>query len=148
MRVVHVRTQEDLDVCLRIRKEVFVDEQNVPIAEEIDDQDVVGVGNHLYLVDDADTPVATARFKPYDHQTAKIQRVAVRADYRGQGFGRKVMEAVEAMAADRGYAYAVLDAQCHAEGFYQGLGYQTISSEPFYDAGILHVKMRKRLKEA
>lgn len=148
MKVVHVHTQEDLDVCLQIRREVFVEEQGVPIEEEIDDEDVVGVGNHLYIVDEAGTPVATARFKKYDETTAKIQRVAVIRAYRKAGFGRSVMEAIESMASKSGFTSAVLDAQTHAEGFYQFLGYRTISTEPFYDAGILHVKMRKALREA
>jgi predicted GNAT family N-acyltransferase len=38
-----------------------------------------------------------------------------------------------------------MDGQCQAEGFYNKLGYVTVSTEPFLDAGILHVRMQKEL---
>ncbi|WAH36001.1 GNAT family N-acetyltransferase [Alicyclobacillus dauci] len=145
VEIIHVTKNADLDECIAIRREVFVDEQGVSEEEEIDEQDVVGVGHHLYVRDDAGVPVATARYKRYDDETAKIQRVAVRKPYRAGGYGRVVMEAIEQMAKSDGFRAAVLDAQCHAEGFYKKLGYTTISENPFLDAGILHVRMKKPL---
>nr|WP_134159211.1 GNAT family N-acetyltransferase [Alicyclobacillus sacchari] len=151
VRVVIVQTEDELKVCLDIRRRVFVEEQQVPIEEEIDDQDAVGVGHHVYIEDENGRPVATARYKPYGDVhggTAKIQRVAVLRSYRKGGYGRAVMAAIEALALADGFNRAVLDAQCHAEGFYHKLGYCTVSDEPFYDAGILHVRMEKALRQA
>ncbi|GLG01631.1 hypothetical protein Alches_16710 [Alicyclobacillus hesperidum subsp. aegles] len=151
MRVVIVQNEDELQTCLDIRRKVFVEEQQVPVEEEIDEQDVVGVGHHVYIENDEGTPVATARYKPYGDErdgTAKIQRVAVLKAYRKGGFGRAVMAAIEELALADGYHRAVLDAQCHAEAFYHKLGYCTVSEEPFYDAGILHVRMEKLLKGA
>lgn len=145
MQTIYVASTEDLAECLAIRREVFMEEQGVSEAEEIDEEDVVGVGYHLYLRDDEGKPVAAARFKRYDANTAKIQRVAVRKPYRKLGYGKAVMEAIEAYAAEYGFNMAVLDAQCHAEAFYKKLGYVTVSEEPFLDAGILHVRMQKRI---
>ncbi|GMA62467.1 GNAT family N-acetyltransferase [Alicyclobacillus fastidiosus] len=146
MKVVFVTTEEELGECLAVRRAVFMEEQGVSEEEEIDDQDVIGVGHHVLVVDGGGRAVATARYKPYDAQTAKIQRVAVLHPYRKYGYGRVVMNAVEQMAARDGFRAAVLDAQCHAEGFYERLGYETISDVPFLDAGILHVRMKKPIK--
>lgn len=148
MQIVYVKTQQELEQYLAVRRAVFMLEQGVAEEEEIDEQDVLGVGNHLYIRDEDGTAVATARFKAYDTDTAKIQRVAVLATHRKYGYGRKVMAAIEKMAAEQGFQTAILDAQCHAEGFYQKLGYETISETPFLDAGILHVRMKKQLGQA
>ncbi|MEF3303889.1 GNAT family N-acetyltransferase [Paenibacillus sp. GYB003] len=146
MDIIEARDAERLEQCLRLRKEVFVAEQNVPEHLEVDELDTPdGACRHLLLVDRGE-PVATARVKRYDAQTAKIQRVAVKAARRGQGCGRRIMEAAERLAADLGYSYAVLDAQLQAEPFYGRLGYATESDEPFDDAGIMHVRMRKQLR--
>ena len=50
------------------------------------------------------------------------------------------MMALEAQAREL-KAHSVLDAQVQAEAFYRKLGYETISDEPFDDAGIPHVRM-------
>ncbi|MNN97524.1 putative N-acetyltransferase YjcF [compost metagenome] len=52
---------------------------------------------------------------------------------------------MEELARELGLEASILDAQCQAENFYKKLGYEVISTEPFYDAGILHVRMQKML---
>ncbi|MNI91504.1 putative N-acetyltransferase YjcF [compost metagenome] len=63
------------------------------------------------------------------------------SEYRGKAYGLKIVQAMEQDVKRRGYSRAVLDAQCTAEAFYQRLGYKTVSTEPFLDAGIWHVRM-------
>lgn len=63
---------------------------------------------------------------------------------RGEGWGRRLMEALEAEARERGFDSLLLHGQTTAEGFYRGLGYETKSDE-FDEAGIPHVEMRKSL---
>ena len=147
MEPVAVHTQEDLEECLAIRKEVFVMEQNVSPEEEIDEFDASPEACcHVLLRTDSGETVGTGRWRPYNPQgTAKLQRIAIRKEQRGKGLGSVLLLAMERQARAAGMEYAVLDAQCHAEAFYQKLGYETISAEPFYDAGILHVKMLKAL---
>ncbi|RKN86715.1 GNAT family N-acetyltransferase [Paenibacillus ginsengarvi] len=145
MELIKVNGQDQLDKCLRLRKEVFVAEQNVPEELEIDEYDIPGGECAHLLLTDEGIPVATARVKHYDAETAKIQRVAVARERRGQGLGKRIMEGAERLADRLGYRYAILDAQVQAEPFYGRLGYVTISDEPFDDAGIQHVRMRKQL---
>lgn len=145
METVVVVNREQLGLCLDVRNQVFVEEQGVPAELEVDELDKLESECIHVLMLHGEQPAGTARMKRYDSETAKIQRVAMMKQWRGQGFGRKLMEAVEDQARRNGYHYAILDAQTTARPFYEGIGYRTVSEEPFYDAGILHVRMKKRL---
>ena len=143
--MIEVKTEEQLQQCIAIRKEVFVDEQHVPIEDECDEYDHLDApAIHVLLMEEGEY-AATGRIKLLDDSTAKMQRVAVRKPFRGKGIGRSLMLGLEQIARTHGLQTSVLDGQCHAEGFYHSLGYVTVSEEPFYDAGILHVRMEKKL---
>ncbi|WP_254271075.1 GNAT family N-acetyltransferase [Haloarcula marina] len=129
------------DLARRVRRTVFIEEQGVPEAVEMDDKD--GVATHV-VVTDGETPVATARFRLVDDATAKVERVAVLADYRGEGLGVRVMETAEERARERGATKAKLHGQTHVRGFYESLGYEVVG-ETFEEAGIPHVAMAKQL---
>lgn len=144
IEVIKVTTEAELQECLAVRREVFIEEQEVPESLEIDEWDVIGGAQHL-LVRNAGRAIACGRLRQYDERTAKLQRIAVRQEGRGQGFGRHVVLGLEDLAKADGFAAAVLDAQTQAEGFYKRLGYQTVSPETFLDAGIPHVRMSKEL---
>ncbi|GIP20377.1 GNAT family N-acetyltransferase [Paenibacillus sp. J22TS3] len=143
--IIPVHTEEQLNHGLDIRKEVFVQEQQVPEDLEIDEYDVIGPESHHVLIEEEGRYAATGRITYYKDNAAKLQRIAVRKDFRSKGIGRVLMLALEQMARDLGFDKAVLDAQCQAEPFYAKLGYHTVSTETFYDAGILHVRMEKKL---
>jgi predicted GNAT family N-acyltransferase len=146
MEIIPVKTQEQLDKCLAIRFKVFVDEQQVPPEEEVDEYDASPEAcRHVLLLDEG-RPLATGRWRFYDgNGTAKLQRVAVLRECRGKGLGKELILGMERQAKEAGAASAILDGQCQAEQFYRKLDYETVSSEPFLDAGILHVRMKKRL---
>lgn len=143
--IIEVKTQEQLDECIAIRKEVFVAEQQVPEEEECDEYDNLDApAFHVLLMLDGQY-AATGRVKLLDEFTAKMQRIAVRKPFRGKGTGRVLMVGLEQIARKHGVEKCVLDGQCQAEGFYHSLGYETVSEEPFLDAGIPHVRMEKKL---
>lgn len=143
--VINVQTEEQLEQCLEIRKEVFVQEQQVPLELEIDEYDTLGPDVHHVLVDMGEDYAATGRLIYYADNSAKMQRIAVRKAYRSHGIGKVLLIALEELARELGLTKSVLDAQCQAEAFYRKLGYETISTEPFDDAGIPHVRMVKSL---
>ncbi|MDR6738958.1 MAG: GNAT family N-acetyltransferase [Herbaspirillum sp.] len=124
-----------------IRFEVFVDEQKVPAEIELDEMDPHCV--HAVAYDDAGQPLATGRLLPDGH----IGRMAVRKAGRGQGVGGAVLQALIAAARARGDAEVILNAQVHAEGFYQRHGFAR-EGEQFMEAGIPHITMRARLQGA
>ncbi|MDO7905301.1 GNAT family N-acetyltransferase [Paenibacillus sp. JX-17] len=143
--IVRVQIDEQLQEALAIRKAVFVEEQNVSIEEEIDDYDSLDAESHHLLLQEGGQFVAAGRIKHFNEDSAKLQRVAVLMPFRSKGYGRVLILAMEELARELGFKYAVLDGQVQAEGFYRKLGYEVISEEPFYDANILHVRMQKKL---
>lgn len=144
MEIVPVTNEQELEECLDLRIQVFVVEQGVPMEEELDEWDTPTACRHL-LIREEGRVAATGRLRSYDEATAKLQRIAVRQDLRGKGYGKLVIEQLEAIARQDGFARAMLDAQCQAEEFYAKLGYRTLSPETFLDAGIPHVRMVKEL---
>ncbi len=141
----YVTTEEQLEQALGIRHHVFVIEQQVPAEIEIDQYDVISPDVHHILLSTDGQAVATGRLIYYSKDTAKMQRIAVLESHRSFGYGRVLLLAMEELARELGLSYSLLDAQCQAQKFYEKLGYEVISEEPFYDADILHVRMRKSL---
>jgi len=136
-----IAVTDDLDTCLKLRFEVFVDEQGVPVEEERDALD--DTATHLLAMLDG-TPVGTARVV-FHGDTAKIGRVCVVTSARGTGLGARLIEACVAEATRHdGIIKAKLGAQIHALGFYEKLGFKAFG--PVYpDAGIDHRDMVKTL---
>ncbi|EMA01793.1 Predicted N-acyltransferase, GNAT family [Haloarcula vallismortis] len=129
------------DAATAVRKAVFVEEQGVSENEELDGNDSDAV---QFLARDGEYPVGTARLRFPEPTVGKVERVAVRQPYRGDGVGTALMRAVEDAARDDGATVLKLHAQTHVEPFYEQLGYETVSDE-FEEAGIPHIEMRKRL---
>jgi predicted GNAT family N-acyltransferase len=145
MKLLPIVTDEMLKLAFDIRVKVFVEEQGVPREIEMDEYDVSPAACHHYLVMKDDKPIATGRWKPFEPGVVKMQRIAVLKPYRGLGVGGFLLVEMEKDASGLGYRESLLDAQCIAESFYLKLGYLTESSEPFLDADIPHVRMRKVL---
>ena len=142
MAVLIAKSPEDIAACLAIREQVFVQEQGVPHALEMDEWDAVAT-HFLLRGERSGEPRATARLLDRNGQ-AKIGRVAVLAAVRGQGLGAAVMQAVMDEARRMGFTEAVLDAQTYALPFYTRLGF-TPEGEEFEEAGIPHYRMRRGL---
>ncbi|KWX73093.1 GNAT family N-acetyltransferase [Paenibacillus jilunlii] len=140
MRVERVTTQEQLQEAFRIRREVFVEEQGVALADEFDDYEKDA--EHILLYQE-ELPVGTARLRSVDGW-AKLERICLSAPYRKSGLGSVLIDTLEKMAVERGHRQAKLHGQKQAEGFYQRLGYVT-SSPVFMEDGIPHVLMVKQL---
>ena len=141
-RVAVVTTPEEMAEALSVRRAVFIDEQRIDEAEEIDryDADPATVTDAVHVLGRLDgRPVATARLlldQP-DGEYPHIGRVAVLREERGRYWGVGVMEALHEEARRRGHAGVTLAAQEYAVGFYARLGY-VARGEVFLDAGIEH----------
>ncbi|AEH48888.1 GNAT family N-acetyltransferase [Parageobacillus thermoglucosidasius] len=127
--------------ALFVRQTVFIEEQHVPKEEEIDEFEQDAVHFVLY---DGEKPVGAGRFRTIDDGLGKIERICILPQYRGRGAGKQLMETIEKFAKEQGIRKVKLNAQTHAEPFYQKLGYHTVS-DVFMDAGIPHVTMVKPL---
>lgn len=123
--------------CRMIRQRVFIDEQQVPVALEWDDQDATAI--HLLASVD-EQPVACARVLPDGH----IGRMAVLPEWRGQSIGMDLLQYAVQICRTCHVPQAKLSAQIHAIDFYARAGFVVVS-EPYLDAGILHVDMVLKL---
>ena len=133
---------EDLATCHALRRAVFIEEQNVPEALEVDGLDAQAL--HVLAVLDG-RPVGCARVL-IKGETAKIGRVCVLRALRGQGIGVALIEgALALLRAQPGVAWAMLGSQTHAIGFYARLGFVARGPE-YLDAGIPHRDMWRALQ--
>jgi len=139
MRAVEVRpiaSPDELLAAVAIRYAVFVQEQGVPLHEEVDARDPDAF--HLVAWRGGE-PVGTGRLVVEGDQ-GLIGRMAVLPGARGQGVGAALLEGLLAEARRRGLRHVHLHAQLHARGFYARFGF--VASGPhFLDAGILHQRM-------
>lgn len=141
--VLIVTQAAEMQQALDVRRRVFIEEQSVPKALEIDEHDgdpaTVTTALHV-LVRVEGQPVATGRLLlDTSHDgAAHIGRVAVLAEARRGGYGRAVMQALHTLARERGLNRVTLAAQLHAIPFYESLGYRLRPGDVFLDAGIEH----------
>lgn len=126
---------------LSIRTQVFVKEQDVPKDLEVDSLENKCTYFNVYQNDHA---VATARFFPTNDNGIHIQRVAVLKENRHQHLGSELLQYIFNYAKHKNYAYVILGAQDHAQGFYKELGFEVVG-EQYREAGILHHDMKLNL---
>lgn len=135
-----VRNEAEWEHARRIRERVFIEEQGCPPEEEWDGYDEVS--RHFLGWLEA-VPIATARWRvvPFQERlVAKLERFAVLPAYRGQGYGRALVQYVMADAQRAGFSALLLHAQAHLERFYERLGFRSTGYR-FLEAGIPHVQM-------
>ena len=141
----HVGTDDAvIEMARAVRRTVFIEEQGVSEAEEMDGKDTEAI--HV-VVTHGDDPVGTARVRFPDERTAKVERVAVLPAYRREGVGRQVMRVAESRAAEQGGTRATLHSQIRVQGFYESLGYAPVGDR-FEEAGIPHIEMVKELSHS
>lgn len=137
-----LRITDDLAACHHLRRVVFINEQNVPEAEELDDKDSEAV--HILATAPDGSPAGTARLL-FDGETGKIGRVCVIADHRRTGLGAELIRfSLTYLKTRPGIKRAKLDSQKHAIGFYEKLGF-IICGDEYLDAGIPHYDMDRAL---
>lgn len=132
-----VKDKKDL---IRIRTQVFINEQMVPPDLEWDgyDQD----SWHVLATSADGEAIGTARMLYDGH----IGRMAVLPEFRNKGVGSALLKALLNIAKQQGVSEVFLHAQTRAVAFYQKHGF-TITSDEFIDAGIPHVTMRLALTD-
>ncbi len=142
--MIEIEVTRDLEACHLLRRIVFIEEQGVSEAEELDDLDDDAI--HLLARQDG-KPVASARLL-LDGDIGKIGRVCVLKEMRGTGLGQQLMmKALQELSRQPAITTAKLGAQCHALGFYEKLGFTAYG--PIYDdAGIPHQDMKITLPKA
>ncbi|USG67330.1 GNAT family N-acetyltransferase [Brevibacillus ruminantium] len=137
-----VQTEQQLQDALSVRHDVFIKEQQVPQEIEIDEHDRIGSGTLHFVVYRGGVAVGAGRLRPYSPGISKVERVAIAKSERGTGLGRLLMLYMEETAKRQRNKGLKLNAQTHAQPFYEKLGYTPIGSV-FVEAGIEHIAMEK-----
>ena len=137
INVKYVDNDKEIDICLSIRRKVFVEEQNIPENIEMDDELV----QSIYVCAILDKQyVGTARYRETS-SGIKLERFAVLSEYRSLGIGRNL---VQFMVDHLGKSKNIyLHAQEEVVDFYLLLGFEKVDDR-FYEAGIPHWKMIKK----
>ncbi|MGO3314132.1 MAG: GNAT family N-acetyltransferase [Brachybacterium tyrofermentans] len=133
----------------KLRQDVFSIEQKAT-DPDLDGRDLEPTTALLWIEvpgPDADAaglegePVAHVRVLREDDGSMRIGRMAVRAQERRAGFGRRIMRAALDLTAQLAPEQPVhIDGQAYLETWYQGMGFEAVGPV-FLEAGIEHVPM-------
>ena len=124
--------------AMKVRVEVFVEEQQIPLAMEVDPADELSL--HAVAYNRLGMPVATGRLLPAQQGQGRIGRMAVKRVLRDAGIGSQVLQALIAAAGQRGDRAVCLHAQRSAEGFYASSGFAP-QGDGFEEVGLPHIEM-------
>jgi predicted GNAT family N-acyltransferase/DNA-binding MarR family transcriptional regulator len=128
-----VDDQKLIDIAFAIRRQVFVEEQNVSQEREsMDDEQAIH-----YLATVNGLPAGAARYRKMENGF-KIERIAVLSTYRGKRIGEAILHKILDDLKDKKKIY--LYAQVNASRFYIKNGFKQTDNF-FLDAGIEHVEM-------
>lgn len=128
----------EYESLLALRKTVFVREQNVPEQLEIENEE----SSTFFLGTIEGQSVVTGRYRKKQGIFSKIERVATLKEFRGRGYGIKLMNHMLNHLIDKfgKETLPFLNSQESAVSFYDKLKFQAIG-EAFYEANIKHLKM-------
>ena len=134
-----INNPDDQELAYAIRREVFVQEQQVDEREEYDEYEPTA--SH-FLAREHGQPVGTARWR-FTDKGIKLERFAVRATHRNAGVGAALLMATlnhinQHPDAEGKTRY--LHAQLTALPFYARHGFRE-TGDVFEEANILHRKM-------
>lgn len=132
-----IQETRNFATCRALRRTVFIEEQGVSEADEVDDKDREAI--HLLATLD-DLPIGSARLL-INGDIGKIGRVCVLKEHRGTGVGAELIRAaIATLRRNSDLRLARLGSQTHAIPFYERLGF--VAHGPVYDdAGIPHRDM-------
>lgn len=127
-------TKKDKDKCFSIRRNVFVNEQNILEKIEFDDESIDAT---YFIAQYKNIYVGTARYRLTDFGI-KLERFAVLKSYRNLGVGKQL--ALYILNSIKNQKLIYLHAQETVINFYSKLGFKKSGSQ-FFEAEIPHQKM-------
>jgi predicted GNAT family N-acyltransferase len=134
------RDEGEIAAALKLREEVFCDEQGVPLEADLDGLDDAAL--HVVAIDGGEL-VGTCRVV-LEGATGRFGRLCVRRGARGRGMARALLDEAEVRASAAGAQRMTLHAQTNALGLYRRAGYEA-EGEPFDEEGIEHLRMSRSL---
>lgn len=136
------RSIEELMQAFAIRAAVFLSEQHCPYAEEFDGNDFTAT-QFLGLV--SGEPASTCRMR-YFAEFAKLERVAVRREFRKSGVAAQMIDYSLDLCRQKGYRRIYGHAQARLVPFWQKFGFQPINDEKFTFSDHEYIEIECRLE--
>ncbi len=137
-----VSSDSELKAAFEVRRQVFVKEQNISEDLTFDGHDRQAL---QMVVMDGERAIGTARVLFLSDNQAKLERMAILKPFRRRGIGRRIICYLIEELSKRQVEQVILHAQYAVVAFYKSCGFEE-SGLPFYEAGIKHVKMQRRLR--
>jgi len=134
-------SERELKEAFEVRKKVFVEEQGISEHLELDGHDSEALHT---VVKDGKRVIGTVRVLFLATNQAKLERMAILKPFRRQGVGRGIISFLNEELRNRQITQIVLHAQYPVVAFYKSCGFVE-SGSPFFEAGIKHIKMQRRL---
>ncbi len=138
VQIIHIVEAWEREAAFAVREAVFVEEQRIDPPLEFDGLD--DSADHLLALQGG-RAIGTLRLRPISVETAKIERVAVLKDARGQAIGAALIDAALQRLRAQGFREAKLHAQTYALDFYAKHGFVAEGGD-FDEDGIPHRVMR------
>ncbi|HTI67272.1 MAG TPA: GNAT family N-acetyltransferase [Caulobacteraceae bacterium] len=133
------RTMEDLMQVMMVRSLVYIGEQKCPYEEEYDGNDFSGA-THLILRRNKE-PIGTLRIRWFA-DFAKLERVAVRSEYRGTRATLELVREAFRIAERKGYTKILGHAQARLVPFWaRHFKFKQLKSEGFHFSDHEYVEM-------
>ncbi|HUD06824.1 MAG TPA: GNAT family N-acetyltransferase [Candidatus Saccharimonadales bacterium] len=138
--VEHLPLGSDLTAAFEIRRKVFQEEDGIPRDADFDGEDLLA---EQFIAHDGGLDIGTARYRTIKGR-AKIERVAVLSEYRGQSVGKQIMLSMIEDIGARGITDIYMNSKSSTSPFYERLGFE-VEGDEFMDVGIPHVRMTMHL---
>jgi predicted GNAT family N-acyltransferase len=136
-----VASDRELEEALEVRRQVFVQEQGISEDLVFDGHDMEAL--HM-VVKEGERVIGTARVLFLADNQAKLERMAVLKPFRHKGIGKGIVSFLNRELRNRQLDQVVLHAQYGVVAFYKSCGFEELGM-PFWEAGLKHIKMQKRL---
>ncbi len=120
-----VENEEEKFKSMLVRGIVYMHEQQCPYNEEFDLNDF-SASQVIGLIHDE--PVLTARIR-YFTDFIKIERIAIRPEYRGNGYAHNLLSFILNFGRRKGYGIFYLHAQLKMQRFYEKYGFKLTGSQ-------------------
>jgi predicted GNAT family N-acyltransferase len=141
VEVREAKTGDEVAAALALRSRVFCDEQGVSFEADQDGRD--HEATHIVALDDDAAVIGTCRLL-FRGEVARLGRLAVERDRRGDGVAAAILREADRVAEKAGAESIALHAQTYALTLYESAGYEEYGPT-FVEEGIEHVAMEKRL---
>ncbi|WP_432453971.1 GNAT family N-acetyltransferase [Agarivorans sp. QJM3NY_29] len=123
MRIVVSKDKESIKISQKIRNEIFVREQGIPLHLDLDGLDSNAYHSLAYIDDLA---IGVARLALTENNNAVMARIAIKKDYRGNGVATKLIDSLIDKAKQLNINSIEIHAHEYLKEYYENFGFNFV----------------------